>query len=111
MTQTVNQRRKEIFESCDGHLFTAIDRLFSIWADIARMHPGLAQHLVILMTGIEQQRFMLQQWYHLCWGGRPGWMLGMTEITHRLRQQRAEWATEVQQCQEFGNNLEGLEPK
>lgn len=111
MPQTVNQRRKEILESADRHLFVAIDRLFSIWADIARMHPELAHHLVILMTNVEQSRFLLQQFYHLCWGGRPGWMLGMTEITHRLRQQRAEWATEVQSCQEFGSDLGGLEPK
>lgn len=111
MAQTKNKRRKEIFESCDGHLFTAIDRLFAIWTDIARTHPGLAQHLVILMTGIERERFQLQQFYHLCWGGRPGWMLGMTEITHRLRQQRSEWALEVQQCQAYGEDLGVLELK
>ena len=111
MTQTVNQRRKEIMESCDNHLFTAIDRLFGIWADIAKMHPELAHHLVLMMVGIEQSRFMLQQFYHLCWGGRPGWMLGMTEITHRLRQQRAEWATEIQKCQGFGKLSEDSEPK
>lgn len=111
MAGEVNHRRKEILESCDKHLFVAIDRLFTIWADICRMHPELGHHLVIMMTGIEQQRFMLQQWYHLCWGGRPGWMLGMSEIVHRLRQQRAEWATEVQQCRAFGSALEDTEPK
>jgi len=111
MGQSVNHRRKEIMESCDKHLFVAIDRLFTIWSDIARTHPGLAQHLVIMMTGIEQQRFMLQQWYHLCWGGRPGWMLGMSEIVHRLRQQRAEWATEMQKCQGFGDVSVDSEPK
>jgi len=111
MPQTVTQRRKEILESCDKHLFVAIDRLYHIWADICRQHPELGYHLVVMMTQIEQSRFLLQQFYHLCWGGHPRWMMGMTEITHSLRQQRAEWAREVQECQEFSADWEPLEPK
>lgn len=111
MPQSVNDRRKEILESADGHLFTAIDRLFAIWADIVRQHPELGYNLANLMCQVEGCRFSLQQFYHLCWGGRPGWMLGMSEITHRLRQQRAEWAQEVHGWQEFGNFSEGSEIK
>lgn len=101
MPQTKNQRRKEIVESCDRHLFTAIDRCFTLWGSICQQHPELGHHLVVLMTQIEQSRFTLQQFYHLCWGGNPSWMMGMTEITHRLRQQRAEWARELQACQGY----------
>jgi len=111
MPQTVNQRRKEIMESADHHLFVAIDRLFTVWADIARMHPELGHHLAILMCQVEQSRFLLEQFYHLAWGGRPGWMLQMTEITHRLRQQRAQWAKELQEWQGYGKDLVDSAPK
>ncbi len=111
MPQTVNQRRKEILESADFHLQTAIDRLYAIWVDICRQHPELGHHLVLLMTGIEQQRFSVQQWFHLAWGGNPRWIETLPTIVHHLRQQRAEWAREVQKCQGFSSASEGLEPK
>lgn len=109
--QSVNHRRKEILESCDNHLHTAIDRAWALWVDIAQQHPFLAHYLVDLMVEIERSRFLLEQFYHLAWGGRPGWMLQMTEITHQLRRQRAQWAREMSECREFGRGLADLEQK
>lgn len=105
MPQTVNQRRKEILESCDHHLFVAIDRAWTLWTDICRQHPELGHELIHLMVEIERSRFVVEQFYHLCWGGRPGWLMQMTEITHRMRQQRAEWAREIAAWQEYGGDL------
>ena len=96
-------------ESCDFHLFKAIDRAWTIWVDIARSHPELAHYLVDLMVEVERSRFVLEQFYHMCWGGRPGWMLQMTEITHKLRKQRAQWAQELNTCPDFGNASAALE--
>lgn len=111
MPQTVNQRRKEILESCDMHLHTAIDRLYVLWVDICKQHPELAHHLELMMTSIETDRFRLQQFFHLAWGGNPRWIESLPAIVHSIRQQRAEWAREVLECQGFSSASEGLEPK
>jgi len=100
MPKSTNDERKDLLESADYHLYTAIDRFFVLWADIFDQHPELASQLTDLMCQVERCRFHVQQWYHLCWGGRPGWMLSMSEITHKLREQRAHWAREIMECSE-----------
>jgi hypothetical protein len=103
MPKSTNDERKDLLESADYHLYTAIDRFFALWSDIFDQHPELATHLTDLMCDIERSRFRIQQFYHLCWGGRPGWMLSMSEITHKLRKQRADWAREIMECSESAN--------
>jgi len=75
-----------------------------IWTGIHKSHPEIARLLEHLMYRLEQDRFLVRQFFFRCWGGNPLWIVQLPEVSARLREYLSEVARKEQGWRESGQN-------